>query len=331
MNLQGVAAGVVESLGHEVVQTIRFSPAAGAAQLGLTVAQLGDVPLRGSGGWCDGASFVDDGRIMYRPTLGRRENFTICHEIAHHALRDDDAAIDWVYDQGNPEDALEDLCDRVAALLLVSDSVVDKALVEHGVTASAVVAIYDKTIASRHCCANRVIDHVQGKGFITIVDAERMTVWGTAKKPATSPVSYQQQPVPPNHPLHRLRSNDDPVRVKAWWPLGPNDRWPYYLDALRHGRWIIAVFAENDLWDVERLHLAPAEREAYDGDVRCPCGYSGETRWYPCNECNTPLCPRCRKCRCDYRAERELWERCLGCTVSVRSHLLEDGYCDTCR
>jgi len=332
MSLRELASSAVAGLPGEVVAAIRIDAAAGAALLDLTVEQLDEVPRRGTGGWCDGASFVDEGRIMYRPTLGRRENFTICHEIAHHILREhNDEAIDWVYDRKDPARTLEDLCDRVAASLLISDTVATAEIDDHGVTAQTVVALFEETNASRHCCANRLIDSVRGKGFVAIVDPETMEVWATAKKPDTSPASFRGQRVPAGHPLHRLRETENHIRLKAWWPLGPSDRWDYYLDAIRHDRWIIAVLAETDLWGIDQLHFAQEERQGYDGQMTCPCGFSGDTPWYPCNECETPLCAKCRKCQCDWRAERESWEMCMGCTVSVRSHLLVDGICDQCR
>ncbi len=298
MDPRTLADRAVANLDPDIVTAISSDPKLGAAKLGLSVEAMEAVPKRGSGGWCDGASFVDDGRIMYRPTLSLRENFTICHELAHHLLRLDDDAMDWVYDRDDPNDALETLCDKMAAALLVPSDLVDQ---------------------------------MPSLGFVAVIDPSNQRVWVTARKGDTSPAAYRDQVIPPGHILHRLTDENDHIRAKSWWPRGANDRWSYYLDACRAGNWNIAVFAERDLLEIEELHFAAPERIQHDGDVNCPCGFKGGSKWFPCNDCKAPSCPKCRKCLCDYRAERENRTACTQCFQSVGAHLLEDGVCDGCR
>lgn len=89
--------------------------------------------------------------------------------------------------------------------------------------------------------------------------------------------------------------------------------------------WTVAVFAEDDLFGVTDLHLPQQVEEdrGYDGQVTCPCGYSGPTRWWPCHECGQSQCPKCGECACA-RRDSELVP-CQSCFISVRPRLLEDG------
>ncbi len=331
MDARSLADEAIANMDPEVVAAIRSDPGQGVTLLGLTVETMSGVPNRGSGGWCDGASFVDEGRIMYRPTAGRRENFTICHELAHHLLRLDDDAMDWVADKDDADEALENLCDKMAAVLLVPGDVVESVVSLHGFSADALISLYDVTSASRHCCANAFIDLMPSKGFVAITDPKTHKVWATARKGDTSPAAYPGQTIPTAHALRLLTEQKNHIRTRSWWPLGPNDRWDYYLDARRSGNWNIAVFAERDLLDVEELHFSRPEPNRYDGDVNCPCGFRGGSAWHPCSDCKASSCPKCKKCLCDYRAEREKRTQCMSCFQSVRSHLLEDGLCDGCR
>lgn len=331
MHARRLADQALANLSPDAVAAIRTDPKTGVRELGLSVEAMDAIPERGSGGWCDGASFVDEGRIMYRPSVGLRENFTICHELAHHLLRLDDDAMDWVYDRQDPDEALETLCDKFAAALLVPSELVDETVEELGFTADAVVWLYESTSASRHCCAIALVDQMPCPGFAAVVDPRRQEVWVAARKADTSPAAYRRQAVPQGHALHRLTDDSPHIRTKSWWPRGPNDRWPYYLDARRADQWNVAVFTERDLLGIEQLHFAPAARNQNDGDVDCPCGFKGESKWFPCNECKACSCPKCHKCLCDYRAEREVKATCRECFQSVRPQLLEEGVCDGCR
>lgn len=331
MDARTVVDHVIQALDADFVLAVGADPRAGVLQIGLTVEALDTVPTRGSGGWCDGASFVDDGRIMYRPTLSLRENFTICHELGHHLLRLDEEAMDWVYEHDDAEQALEELCDKFAAAILIPKELVSDVISIHGISAKAVVELYESTSASRHCCAVALVDRMPSKGFIAIVNPVTQEVLGAAKIGDTSPSAFQGQRIPAAHALRRLSDENPELRTKSWWPRSENDRCNYYLDSVRHGRWDIAVFAERDLWEVEELHFSQAEPVRYDGEINCRCGYSGRTPWFPCNECKTSSCPRCRKCACDWRAETEVRAVCASCFQSLLTHLLSDGLCDSCR
>ena len=99
------------------------------------------------------------------------------------------------------------------------------------------------------------------------------------------------------------------------------------------GEFAHAVFTENDLWFVERLHLHSGDQEdrRHDGTIDCPsCGYKGRTAMDPCSTCKSPTCQKCGKCDCD-RAEEVKRVMCENCTQSFLPHLVVGGNCVDCR
>jgi len=284
---------------------------------------------RGDGGWCDGVSIIDSGIILYRPTRSRRQNFTLMHELGHHLVAQDIDCLSWLADEPEPGRALEQLCDQIAADLLLHPDDIDTALGGGPPTAEALVALFDRTEASRSACAVALARKLPCDGFIVLIEDDADEVFFAARARDTRPYAWRGDTIPISHPL---RQTPPAPRALAWWPYSVgSQRREYFMSCAAAGSWRIAVFAENNLFDVPGFHI-PQEVEkdrGYDGSTTCPCGYSGKTRWWPCNRCGVPECPSCGDCQCSREDRTRV--ACSVCFSSVLPHLLLDGVCVDCR
>lgn len=286
---------------------------------------------RGSGGWCDGVSIIDSGLILYRPTGSRRQNFTLMHELAHHLIAGNIDCVSWIADQREPGRVLEQLCDQVAADLLVGPDEVTAALDGGPPSADAVIALFEATEASRSACAIAMARKLPCDGFVVLIEAADDKVFFAARTRDTRPYAWRGDPVPAAHPL---RHTPPPVHAVTWWPYPTgSERREYFMSSAVDRGWTFAVFAERNLFGIPGFHLPQAVEadRGHNGEITCPCGYRGKTRWWPCKDCGVSQCPRCGECECDRRERRQKRVACRECFKSVLAHLLVDGLCDGCR
>lgn len=320
--LAGVSDDVRRDLARDLSDAIR-------THFGLRVQPAETFGERGDGGWCDGVSIMESGVILYRPTASRRENFTLMHELGHHIIDNNVKCLSWIADQPDPNRVLEQVCDQIAAHLLITTADLDTALAGGPPDASAVLGLFAGTEASRSACAIAVARKLPCDGFVVLVEEGTAEVFFASRARDTRPYAWRGDKIPAGHPLCQELP---PARTLAWWqnPTGVERR-PYYMSTATDSGWTVAVFAENDLFGVTDLHLPQqvGEDRGYDGQVTCPCGFSGPSRWWPCKECGQSQCPKCGNCACARRARQRV--ACEGCFVSVLPHLLEDGICDACR
>lgn len=331
MTAAGHARRIVEGLDDEVRHDLQVRPLAAIGKhFDLRITPATSFEKRGANGWCDGASIIKAGVILYRPTYSRRENFTLLHELGHHLIAVDSACPAWAADQPEPRRLIEQVCDHIAALLLIPRAAVDAALNGDPVTAATVATLYGTTEASRTACAIAVAQRLPCQGFVLLTRPGTGTVLHASRAHEVRPYPWRDDPLPRAHPLARQAP---PTRTLAWWEHRDGRRREFYMTTADIDGITCGVLAENDLWGIKKLHLPQQVEEdrGYDGHITCPCGYTGPTRWWPCKTCDIPICPRCQECECDRRARNQTFERCASCIVSVRSHLLQDGLCPDCQ
>lgn len=334
MSLSGWVRRILERISDEIRRDLADELATAIElHFGLIVTPSSSFAERGARGWCDGVSIIDAGMILYRRTDSRRENFTLMHELGHHLVAADDDCLSWLADQPDPAQALEQLCDHIAAALLITADDYTEAAAGEGSTAGTLVRLYDNTHASRSACAVTLARRLPCDGFVTLVQEGTQEVFFTARSTDTTrPYPWRGDALPPAHPL---RWDPPPERTKAWWPYpSASDRREYFMSTAVSEGWRFAVFAVDNLWNVPGFHLPQVidDDRGNDQFIRCPCGYRGKTRMWPCSTCGVPECPKCHECECARRARREPTARCQGpCMRTFRVHLLEDGYCEDCR
>lgn len=296
---------------------------------GMTIRASTTFRSRGAGGWCDGMSITDAGIVVYNAIGGRRTRFTLAHELGHAIVEADDDCLMWLGDRDDVDRDLEQLCDVIAARILIPDWAVDGVLAGGPPSAAALSKLHAATEASWTACAIALASRLPCEGFVAIVNRVDNTVFFSARSRDTHPYAWAGDLIPASHELRRPEPRP---KSKSFWPrFNVNEPRPYYLSIETTGDWAHAVFADNDLWSVERLHLPARGQEdrRHDGTISCPsCGYSGRTAMYPCSTCKQPTCQRCGKCGCDREPKRVM---CKSCTLTFQAHLVVDGVCRDCR
>lgn len=331
MNIHNHARRLVDAIEADVRADLREHPqSAIELRFQLTVQPATSFTERGAHGWCDGMSVTEAGIILYRATGSRRENFTLVHELAHHLIAQDDDCPSWLGDQHDPPALEEEICDLIAARLLIPDDTITWALNNGPPSADTVAVLYENTVASRSACAIAVASRIPCDGFVLLTERGSGEVFIGSRARETRPYAWKGHRIPDSHPLSR---HDPPAKAKTWWADWRGDRREFYMTSTEIAGYICGVFAESDLWGVETLHTYnPIEPDrGYNGRLTCPCGYVGTTRMFPCASCGVSECPKCGECECARRARREQRGICQACFTSVRVHLLVEGRCDGCR
>lgn len=320
--LDAVPEDVRQDLAHGLADAIRN-------HFGLRVQRAETFGERGDGGWCDGVSIIESGVILYRPTASRRENFTLMHELGHHLVDNNVECLSWLADQPGPNRVLEQVCDQIAAELLVPAELVDQVVGERALDAGVVLDLYDFTEASRSACAIAIARKLPCDGFVLLIKEGATSIFFAARARDTRPYGWRNDPLPAAHPL---RQDPPPARSLTWWPYPTgSDRREYFMSTATTGGWTVAVLAENNLFNVPGFHIPQLVEEDRGNDavIACRCGYAGKTRMWPCQRCNKPECPSCGECDC-VRRDRQL-VACGNCFVKVMPHLIVGGLCDNCR
>lgn len=305
-------------------------------ELGLKVTAVDHLAdSRTDGGACDGVSFLEDQVVLFAPTPNsRRQNFTLAHEYGHWLAENAPHVYDWLANQDDPGRLLETVCDRLAQRLLLPDNITDAVIGTSQIQAQHLFELYATTQASRPVCAIALAKRLPGLGAVAIVDRYAGVVTHSSVNPDPhrgwpTVFPWRNQQLAEAHPLLRLPAGSSSSR-RMMWSTPWNTQAEYYVDATGDGRRVIAVFSDTDLWGVENFHPG-IDR---DFDIRpllsghC-CGSAFERRGYPCDACGRPFCPRCRECRCERDATRELM--CRVCGLVYQPQLVLDGVCVDCR
>lgn len=298
-------------------------------QLSLEPVAAPDV--RGNGGWCDGLSILKGRRILYVSGPGRRENFTLLHEFGHFLVDETPAVLVWAADQPDPARAVEEVCNAVAALLLVPHDLIEEVVGVRKPTAADILTLYGRSRASRQVCAIAVAERLGCRGFVCIVERATHKIQFSSRVADTQPYAWRDDLIPPLHALRQATAGD-PVRRESGWPYSDGQVRPYWLDAVADDRYAYAIFAERDLWGTTAFHGVDAieDRPVRPAtELRCSsCGFTGSTRRFPCSDCHQPPCPRCERCECDRRSA--LSRPCSQCHLVTPKQRMRGDLCVDC-
>jgi len=337
MNLDQAVAKALRRVSEE--QRLRFAadPAATMRdEFDLIVEQvehLGD--QRAADGTCDGLSFLEDGVVLYAASSNSdRDQFTLAHEFAH-ILVTNSGLYDWIADQTQPEHLLEMLCDRIAQALLLPAAALQP--LQRPLQALDVINLYRTTRASRPVCVIALTEQMRGLGAIAMIDPEYGVVAHASVHPDAEhgwPTVYpwRNQIPDPGNPLLELPEGGS-LRRRIGWRAPWGAQADFWVDAVRDGRYVIAVFADANVWSGGSGIAQPVIERDYDRrptfHISC-CQGQVAVRGWPCPTCHEPHCPVCGKCRCDRNAARA--RACAQCGDLKSIYLINDaGVCVDCQ
>ncbi|WIE54776.1 ImmA/IrrE family metallo-endopeptidase [Curtobacterium sp. MCBD17_003] len=337
MNLTRAVAKALQPVPDE--QRLRFAanPAATMQdEFGLIVEQVEHLGTqRAADGTCDGLSFLEDGVVLYAASSNSdRDQFTLAHEFAH-ILVTNAGLYDWIANQYRPEHLLEMLCDRIAQALLLPAATLPP--LQRPLQAADVIDLYRTTRASRPVCIIALTEQLRGLGAIAMIDPECGAVAHASVHPDPEhgwPTVYpwRNQILDPGNPLLELHEGT-PLRRRIGWRAPWGAQADFWVDAVRDGRYVIAVFADANIWSGGSGIAQPIGERDYDQRptiaISC-CQGPVSVRGWPCATCREPHCPVCGKCRCDRNAARA--RACTECGVLKNSYLINDtGVCIDCQ
>lgn len=288
-----------------------------------------------NGGACDGATFLDDGVLLFAPTPhSKRENFTVLHELGHWLVEQREDILIWVADQEEDEKILETICDRIAQKLLVHPSEIQQIIGDGPIKAHHILELSKKSSASRPASAIALSQQLRSLGALVVIDSFTLAVTSSSVHPDPlrgwpKVIPWPGQSVSAGHPLANLESGESSTARMTWEsPWGQREH--FYVDAYADDKRIYAVFSDTDLWDATDFH-PNADRE-YDGRLQLTgycCGTTFTNRGYPCSTCRQPYCSECGRCKCDQELARN--RTCPNCFISRPGHLFVDDLCHECR
>ncbi|TFD79411.1 ImmA/IrrE family metallo-endopeptidase [Cryobacterium fucosi] len=282
-------------------------------------------------GSCDGVSFLADGVILYSPTVSRRQNFTLAHELAHHLLELDDKFQDMLAEQDNPHPLLETVCDAVAQELLVPSSLIEAVVSKDVIRATHLVELFDRSNASLHASAIALARRLPGLGAVVVFDREESVVRHASVQP--DPIEGWPKVYPWRgqsalaHPLFSVAPGAEAVK-RIRWRMPWGDDAEFYANASGQANTVVAIFSDRDLWSSEASHLSILR--AYDARPHLHLVCCGQDKWiqgYPCSTCRQPFCPICGQCKCN----RQSTGLCTECGLLKGAALVVDGVCVDCR
>lgn len=277
--------------------------------------------------------------IGYRPTpRSRRELFTLNHEFAHHAIRQDDQVLSEIADIDDDGGKLaeERICDAFAGLILIPDDIIDSVLDSQWPLARHIGETYEASSGSREACAVRLAERIPGFGYAVIADPTNETIRFASPSPANPYPWRRGTQLPRHHPLFRAaRRGTYRGQGPVIWSSG--DRRELWIDALSYQDEVHAVLVDTRYWSGPSISVLeggvrPARKTAYSGT----CPHCRTHTWgYQLHEvCGELWCRTCGRCACDAPERFQPESRtCEACRQTKRANLFAAGssVCVDCR
>lgn len=257
----------------------------------------------------------------------RRNNFSILHELAHHAQANSDAWAKVAYEL-RPDlraQLKEKVADSVAAILLLPDDLVDECIgAERGVSAKGIREMYERSQASISACLVRSLD-IPGERVIMLADSlGNLYFSGAGGDGLVQPSRNQPQSDLKTMFERAMEANEralgSPASVGLQYLSGKAYANVLYDCALVDGGLVVvATRARNEpfAWGESELHTGSICMHEFD-----IASSSGR-----CSTCREPRCPQCGQCNCP---DRTVY--CASCFLALARALADAGAtrCDDC-
>ena len=241
-----------------------------------------------------------------------RQRFTVLHELGHHLIEHDHRLNDLEIDDTERRD--EDICNEIAAAILIPTDVVGDLLPVGKFRASDVAALYDATGASREACCVAAARCLRSAGCVILGRSDGTAVF-TAHDPTT-----------PWRIARGTPQDSDSLLVKA---ARRSTGYARGVTRVRFASGNVSgkvhgdAFAADDGWVYEVVVVdshSPWERTGWhvitdpgpEGEeIECGnCGEASRSWRAPCRSCGDRVCDKCSRCSCSLIPTTRL---CTGC------------------
>jgi hypothetical protein len=253
-----------------------------------------------------------------------RQRFTLLHELGHHLIENDDRLNDLEISDRERRD--EDICNEVAAAVLLPKEVVDAALPAGKFTAKDVAALYDERRASRMACCVAAARRLRRPGCV-ILGSEDGTADFTAHHPATAwRIARGTQQGDDSILASAARSATrasrgvTSVRFASGHRSGNMQGDAYQAE----DGWVFAVIVDDTHapWGAG-LHLGLTDTGAPVEEIECiHCGEVTKVWTKACAKCGDRVCWKCNRCSCPVGPAPKV---CQGCHLLKGPNLFQDG------
>lgn len=237
---------LVAGVDPEDCERLRDNIFEGLAAMGYTVRLRPEPDIEGD---CSVAGSFNIGppptiNVVKAASTGR-QYFTALHEYGHRLVEADNELQDLFFDEPDFGRRLtEDVCDAVAAELLLPPEMVDRHIGERGPTARTIAELIEHSDASREACCVRAAQRLPGPGHVMIArDGIALFTASHATPYRVSRGSSQGE----DHLTAKAVGRNGPVRGEAsvrYASGALSDL--FFAEALEiQGRFVVAVFVDG--------------------------------------------------------------------------------------
>ncbi|MGH9228302.1 MAG: ImmA/IrrE family metallo-endopeptidase [Acidimicrobiales bacterium] len=229
-----------------------------------------------------------------------RQRFTILHELGHHFIEYDNHLNDLPVDDAARRD--EEICNEVAANVLLPRELVERGLPAGVFTAGDVATLYRTVGASRMACCVAAARRLRRPGCV-ILGLPDGTATFTAHHPATPWRIARDTPQGEDSLLSKAATSPSARArgvTQARFARG-NTSGNVHGDAFAaDDGWVYEVIVadSHSPW-VKGLNLGLTDTGPEPEDIECShCGEASQVWTAPCPTCGDRACPRCGRCSC---------------------------------
>lgn len=256
-----------------------------------------------------------------------RQRFTVLHELGHHLIECDAHLNDLDRDISDEERRDEEICNEVAASILIPDALVNESLPPGKFSAEDVATLHTRAgQASRAACCVAAARRLRSSGCV-ILGSRDGTADFVAHHPGTPWRIARGTPQGEDSMLVRAgRSIDGRARgvTQVRFASGGSSGNVHGDAFVAADGWIyeVVVVDSHSPWETG-LSFGISDTGAEPEQIECPrCGGVSYVWKAPCRRCGDRECPRCRRCSCESGTPLQ---RCSSCDLMKPSNQFAGG------
>lgn len=245
-------------------------------------------------------------------TSPARQRFTILHELGHHLIEHDTRLNDLMISDEDRRD--EEICNEVAATVLIPDDTIDSTLGSGTPTAKRVAQLFNATNASRAACCVAAARRLYRPGCVILGTADGQAVF-IAHDPATFWRIGRGTQQGADSLLARAaarRGGHARGETRVMFATGRTSGRLHGDAFTADRRWVFAVIVDDSHSPWKKgLNLGIPERRPEGEEIECTiCETASVVFTAPCRECGDRTCPTCGQCSCRLGPRPR---QCIGC------------------